>query len=155
MNTENLIWEKLNNDPLESNLLESWLIDDASLTKKLKQKFADFSVKVLSEIQGKAHNNEQDLLGTQADCIIREVELWGNQHAVVFARSIIPITDDTQNLLGIGSKPLGEILFNDASIARGELQITRMGDVWGRRSTFAIGDTRVLVSEFFLEALYA
>jgi chorismate--pyruvate lyase len=55
----------------------------------------------------------------------------------------------------IGGKPLGEILFNDGSIVRGEMQITHADNLWGRRSTFTIGQTKLLVSEFFLENLYA
>ncbi|MBT7839394.1 MAG: chorismate lyase, partial [Candidatus Thioglobus sp.] len=55
----------------------------------------------------------------------------------------------------IGSKPLGEVLFNDSNIKRGALQITQIDDIWGRRSTFTIGNTKLLVSEFFTQALYA
>lgn len=73
----------------------------------------------------------------------------------MLARSVIPITNDTKDLLTIGSKPLGEVLFNDTSITRGSLQITHTGSTWGRRSTFTIGTTKLLVSEFFLEKLYA
>lgn len=155
MNTENLIWEYLDAQTILPELIKPWLIDDQSLTRKLKQTFADFSVNILSQTQAKAHNNEMGLINTNADCVIREVELLGNQQAVVFARSIIPMTNDTQDLLAIGSKPLGEILFNDANIKRGQLQITQSGEIWGRRSTFTIGDTQLLVCEFFLECLYA
>jgi len=86
---------------------------------------------------------------------VREVELLGNGKVVVFARSVIPITNDTQEILSIGSKPLGEVLFNDSNIKRGALQITQIDDIWGRRSTFTIGNTKLLVSEFFTQALYA
>lgn len=155
MNTENLVWKNLDTQTTLPEVIKSWLIDDTSLTKKLKQKFTDFSVNVLSQTQGQAHNNEINLIRTQADCIIREVELLGNQQTVVFARSIIPITNDTKDLRAIGSKPLGQILFNNPKIVRGQLQITHIGDIWGRRSTFAIGNTQLLVSEFFLDNLYA
>lgn len=155
MNTENLLWVNLDAQMTIPKAVKPWLIDDQSLTHKLKQKFEDFAVNVLSQTQGQAHKNETDLVDTQADCIIREVELLGNQQVVVFARSIIPITNDTKDLRTIGGKPLGEILFNDANIVRGELQITHTGNIWGRRSTFTIGQTKLLVSEFFLENLYA
>ncbi|SFV86603.1 Chorismate--pyruvate lyase [hydrothermal vent metagenome] len=156
MNTENLIWENLGDEIKGSDpFILSWLTDNSSLTKKLKQTFTDFSLNVLSQTQGKVHDNEIELINTQADCVIREVELFGNQQAVVFARSIIPITNDTQDLLAIGSKPLGEILFNNPKIVRGQLQITHADNIWGRRSTFTIGKTQLLVSEFFLESLYA
>uniref|UniRef100_UPI0034DE6275 chorismate--pyruvate lyase family protein n=1 Tax=Candidatus Thiodubiliella endoseptemdiera TaxID=2738886 RepID=UPI0034DE6275 len=155
MNTENLIWKNLDTQTDIPALVKPWLIDDTSLTKKLKQNFANFAVTVLSQTQGKAQNNEMGLIHSNADCIIREVELLGNQQAVVFARSIIPITNDTKDLIAIGSRPLGEILFNNPDIVRGKLQITQSGNIWGRRSTFTIGKTQLLVSEFFLERLYA
>jgi chorismate--pyruvate lyase len=95
------------------------------------------------------------MLDFEGQSVIREVQLLGNHQVVVFARSVIPVTGDTQAILKIGSKPLGEILFNDPDIKRGQLQITHTGSTWGRRSTFTIGTTKLLVSEFFLECLYA
>ena len=120
-----------------------------------KKKFDDFAVKVILQTQLKPHQNESDVLGFEGDSIIREVELLGSGKTMVFARSVIPVTNDTEDLLSIGSKPLGEILFNDPAIIRGQLQITHTGNTWGRRSTFTIGTTNLLVSEFFLETLYA
>lgn len=155
INTQDLTWENLTNT---SNVPESvlgWLDDEQSLTAKLKQKFDDFSVNVLSQMQTTPHNNENEMLDFEGQSVIREVQLLGNHQVVVFARSVIPVTGDTQAILKIGSKPLGEILFNDPDIKRGQLQITHTGSTWGRRSTFTIGTTKLLVSEFFLECLYA
>ena len=87
--------------------------------------------------------------------MVREVELLGKGKVVVFARSLIPLSDDTKEILKIGSKPLGEVLFNNPNIKRGAMQITQIGNIWGRRSTFTIGKTPLLVSEFFMEELYA
>lgn len=155
INTQDLTWENLTNT---SNVPESvlgWLDDEQSLTAKLKQKFDDFSVNVLSQMQTTPHNNENEMLDFEGQSVIREVQLLGNHQVVVFARSVIPVTGDTQDILKIGSKPLGEILFNDPDIKRGQLQITHTDSTWGRRSTFTIGTTKLLVSEFFLECLYA
>lgn len=156
MNTENLVWENLDAQiAILPKALKPWLIDDQSLTQKLKQIFENFSVNVLSQTQGKAYKNEAHLIDTWADCIIREVELLGNQEVMIFARSIIPITNDTKTLRAISDQSLGEILFNDGDIVRGELQITHAEHIWGRRSTLTIGHTKLLISEFFLESLYA
>ena len=87
--------------------------------------------------------------------IVREVELIGYGQPVVFARSVIPKNADTNNILTIGSKPLGEILFNDPTIARGQLEVGSFNNIWARRSTFTIAETKLLVSEIFLEELYA
>jgi chorismate--pyruvate lyase len=89
------------------------------------------------------------------EIIVREVELLGNQKPVVNARSLIPITEDTIDILKIGSRPLGEILFDDPKIERGHLEVGSFQNSWARRSTFTIGKTNLLVTEIFLESLYA
>jgi len=155
INTQDLIWEDLTNTSNVPKSVLGWLDDKQSLTAKLKQKFDDFSVNVLSQIQTIPHNNENEVLNFEGKSVIREVQLLGNHQVVVFARSVIPVTNDTQAILEIGSKPLGEVLFNDPDIKRGQLQITHTGSTWGRRSIFTIGTTKLLVSEFFLECLYA
>lgn len=155
INTQDLIWQNLDQAHDVPGAVMHWLDDNRSLTAKLKTKFDDFAVNVVSQTQLKPHQNESDVLGFTGDSVIREVELLGNAQVMVLARSVIPITNDTKDLLTIGSKPLGEVLFNDTSITRGSLQITHTGSTWGRRSTFTIGTTKLLVSEFFLEKLYA
>lgn len=155
INTQDLTWIDLSDASNVPEAVLVWLDDDQSLTAKLKQKFNDFAVNVLSQTQINPHANESDVLNFSGQSVIREVELLGNQQVMVFARSVIPVTDDTVDLLAIGSKPLGEILFNNADVNRGELQITHTGSIWGRRSVFTIGTTKLLVSEFFLECLYA
>ena len=155
INTQDLIWQSLKQARDVPNAVMYWLDDDQSLTAKLKRKFDDFAVNVLLQTQLEPHQNEVAILDFTGDSIIREVELLGNTQVMVFARSVIPITNDTKDLLSIGSKPLGEVLFNDPTIIRGPLQITHTGSTWGRRSIFTIGTTKLLVSEFFLECLYA
>lgn len=155
INTKNLVWLDLLSTKEVPKFVQIWLNDDQSLTAKLKDKFDDFTVKVLCQTQTIPHVNELEMLDGNIKAIIREVNLLGNCQVVVFARSVIPVTNDTKDLLSIGSKPLGEVLFNDPNIKRGKMQITHTGNIWGRRSTFTIGQTKVLVSEFFLESLYA
>ncbi len=155
INTKNLIWQDINQTSGVPSNITAWLNDDKSLTSKLKQKFADFSVKVLSQQQGYPHADETSVLNNKDKCVIREVALLGGGNVVVFARSIIPITPATQKILNIGSKPLGEILFNDNNINRETIQITHTNNIWGRRSIFSIDNTQLLVCEFFMEELYA
>ena len=155
MNTQNLIWTDLSDTHVVPDGVLSWLIDDDSLTAKLKQKFEDFSLHVLSQQQTYPHRNESHLLGLTGQAMIREAALLGNAQVVVFARSVIPNTQDTKDLLNIGTRPLGEVLFNHPAVKRGGLQVTHIDNVWGRRSIFTMGTTQLLVSEFFLEALYA
>ena len=53
----------------------------------------------------------------------------------------------------IGNKPLGEILFTDPNILREPIEITFYNGIWGRRSVFVMNNSRILVSEFFLDSL--
>ena len=134
-----------------------WLLDNSSLTEKLKRKFSDFGVAVISQEKEVPYDCELKLLGNAAKegCIVREVELMGKGMPVVFARSVIPTTVDTLRLLSIGSRPLGEILFDDPQIYRDQLEVGQHQGAWARRSTFVVGKTKLLVSEIFLEGLYA
>lgn len=152
--TKNLTWVNLEEVGNIPKPLQNWLDDNQSLTAKLKAKYDDFSVNLITQTQKKPHASEAELLGGES-AIIREVELVGKAQILVFARSVIPITADTEPLLSIGTKPLGEILFNDPNITRSTMQITQADNIWGRRSLFKVGKTQILVSEFFLEALYA
>lgn len=155
INTDNIAWQELSLIDTAPKNVQQWLDDKTSLTAKLKQQFEDFSVHVLSQQQAQPHNHEIESISASDQYTIREVELLGNNTVVVFARSVIPLTNDTKEILSIGSKPLGEILFNDTNIRRGQMQIAQTNNLWGRRSTFTIGNTKLLVSEFFTEDLYA
>ena len=134
-----------------------WLLDSMSLTHKLKVKYEDFEVNVLSQKENTPYQCEYELLGSTQNqgIIVREVELLGNQKPVVNARSLIPLTEDTTDILKIGSRPLGEILFDDPEIKRGHLEVGSFQNSWARRSTFTIRKTNLLVTEIFLESLYA
>ncbi|MBT4203352.1 chorismate lyase [Hyphomicrobiales bacterium] len=135
----------------------NWLLDGQSLTAKLRDKYKDFKVNVMSQEQDNPYDCELKLLEATSNqtFIVREVELIGSQVPVVIARSLIPLTQDTNEILKIGAKPLGEILFNDPEIKRGHLEVGSFNESWARRSTFKIGKTKLLVSEIFLESLYA
>jgi chorismate--pyruvate lyase len=147
------LFDKVENIP---NIVVDWLLDNRSLTAKLREKYTDFNVKVVSQQVDQPYPCESALIDSYTEkIIIREVELIGNNMAVVFARSIIPVSSDTEELLAIGSKPLGEILFNDSRIIRGPLEVGKHNNSWARRSTFQIKNTKLLVSEIFLEQLYA
>ena len=146
-------------DPSEQipSYVSIWLLDSTSLTQKLKEKYEDFEVHVISQKESMPYKCEYQLLNSpeNIEIIVREVELLGNQKPVVNARSLIPITEDTIDILKIGSRPLGEILFDDPKIERGHLEVGSFQNSWARRSTFTIGKTNLLVTEIFLESLYA
>lgn len=105
---------------------------------------------------------------------VRQVRLLCDGIPWVFARTIIPYTTlqgSVRRLKLLGSRSLGEVLFADKSMLRGELEIAaiRKGDllyqqatqglrnqpavIWGRRSVFYLSDKPLLVSEIFLPKL--
>jgi len=132
-----------------------WIRDDQSLTQKLKKKYQDFRVEVHKQEELEIYNHEINLLGNEENFIVREVSLYGDNQPVVFARSVIPKNTKTDSIMKIGNKPLGEILFTDPNILREQIEITFHNDIWGRRSVFVMNNCRILVSEFFLEKIYA
>jgi len=132
-----------------------WIRDDQSLTQKLKNRYPDFRVEVDKQEQLEIYKHEINLLGNEGRFIVREVFLYGDNEPVVFARSVIPKNPITESIMEIGNKPLGEILFTDPNILREPIEITFQNDIWGRRSVFVMNNNRILVSEFFLEKIYA
>jgi len=156
-NPDKFQWRTFNaSEDIPAHVLP-WLLDNSSLTAKLKAKFAEFRVKVISQAIEAPYHCELKLLDNLcgSSCVVREVELMGEDVPVVFARSVIPRTTDTENLLAIGSRPLGEILFDDPHIYRDQLEVGQHQGEWARRSTFVVGKTKLLVSEIFLDKLYA
>lgn len=132
-----------------------WIKDDQSLTQKLKKRYPDFRVEVHRQEESVIYNHEINPLGNEKNFIIREVSLYGDNQPVVFARSVIPKNTETDSIMKIGNKPLGEILFTDPNILREPIEITFQNNIWGRRSVFVMNNSRILVSEFFLEKIYA
>jgi len=132
-----------------------WIRDDQSLTQKLKKKYHDFRVEVHKQEELEIYNHEINMLENEKKFIVREVSLYGDNQPVVFARSVIPKNSKTDSIIKIGNKPLGEILFTDPNIIRGPIEITFHNNIWGRRSVFVMDNCRILVSEFFLEKIYA
>ena len=132
-----------------------WIRDDQSLTQKLKKRYTDFRVEVRKQEESSIYNHEISQIGNEENFIVREVFLYGDNQPVVFARSVIPKNTKTDLIMKIGNKPLGEILFTDPNILRKPIEITFQNNIWGRRSVFVMNDSRILVSEFFLEKIYA
>ncbi len=153
--TKDLLWQNDKNI-ITNDKAKLWLLDDTSLTAKLKVKYLLFEVQLLFEKYSTPHTNEIEVLvANNIPTYVREVILCGNHKPIVFAHSVIPETKDTHHLLARGNSPLGEKLFAEKKLVRKILQFTKSKEgIWGRRSVFILGSTRLLVCEFFLNALY-
>ena len=161
-----------------SERLRLWLLDNGSLTRRLRTLCPHgFRVHIISQGWSPPMINEAHHLAISFHTKVfsREVVLQCGQHALVYARTVIPartLRGRLSRLAKLGNKPLGEILFTDPHIHRRDLEIARLqpGEVlfekarmamvdapsppvnaiWARRSTFAYHDKRLLVSEIFL-----
>jgi len=111
--------------------------------------------------------------------LVREVRLiCEGQGAWVFARTLIPVAGlrgRASRLTRLGSRPLGQLLFSEPGVHRGETEMTlldtrhalyhaalageglgqgkRPAILWGRRTLFRLGNCPLLVNEIFLPEL--
>lgn len=150
------------------------LLGRGSLTRRLKRQHNnDFFVQVLRQQWGLPTFTEQTFLkiGKQGRASIREVLLYGSGAPVVFARSVLPessLVGKNRELLGLGTRPLGEYIFNQPGLTRGPIEIARIParqfnryldfdyhdePAWGRRSLFYLNDKPISVCEVFLPKL--
>ena len=92
---------------------------------------------------------------------------------MVYAQSWLP-ADDTlkkQQLLSMGTRPLGDVIFQDPSLSRTEIEVAEFSQqhtiqtltaeiglssqpLWGRRSVFSLSNAHFLVAEVFLPEAY-
>jgi chorismate--pyruvate lyase len=150
------------------------LLDTGSLTARLKARCGPaFHVELLALQDITLDHDLSRLLGLPrgAPAQVREVHLCGAQCRLVFAQSVLPyqsLQGRWRRLLRLGTKPLGQVLFSDRRVRRGELQIACLqpgmrlyqrasagldappAQLWGRRSLFELPRGPVLVCEFFL-----
>lgn len=150
----------------------AWLTDNGSLTARLMNSgHGEFSVQRLYQGWEVPLPSERTLLELPARqlALVREVALILDSEAVVFARSVFPIsslTGSLAHLRRLQNKSLGAILFKHPGMRRYPFELAHMaGDcdylpenlkqatpAWGRRSRFEIAGKRLMVSEVFLEA---
>jgi len=155
-----------------SNKVLSWLLDEASLTKKLEQQCHQFSVQVKQQINTDSEQSQLSPYFTNSEnLLVREVILHCDDIATVFAQTEIPhstLSNTQEKLTNLGSESLGKVLFQDKTLKRGKFEIAEFTigspvhdfiaslqqtcdhSLWARRSLFYIGEKPLLVSEVFL-----
>ena len=156
-------WVNLDHVALHAvpQIWQDWLSDAGSLTQLIANKTqSPVSVEVLSDRNQNVLNDEALLFNQPLNhCRIREVYLCVNDVPVVFARSILPTSSSTginRDVLQLGSKPLGEVLFKKGKAPILLRQITEVSGLgWGRRSLYQLRGHPILISEFFLPELLA
>lgn len=154
---------RLKNGTLPSGLAP-WLLDGSSLTRRLREACGGaLTVRILRQGWYVPMLCERRVLALpqRRVALLREVLLVCEGTPWVFARTVIPrntLRGRYRRLADLGNRPLGEVLFADPGVRRGELEVARVdgvplgvrGTVWGRRSLFHAGGRPLLVSEFFV-----
>ena len=165
-----------------SRSLYGWLADNSSLTQRLIEHCSGvFEVRVKGQRWKAPLLSESRLLGSRAGeyVMVREVELLCDGIPHVYARTLIPkssLTGRASHLQGLGSKPLGALLFSDPTTRRSAIEYARLvashrlyqwamnsmreidremeNELWGRRTLFCYAGKPLLVNEIFLPAIY-
>lgn len=137
----------------------AWLMDNKSLTERLRAHCDELFVDVLGIYDVKKNvlsSKEIQLLGLQ-NCLVREVILSGDHVPWVCARTLIPnstLTGQEKDIANIGAMPLGQRLFSDKSTRRDAIETAciKVDEqyLWARRSRLWTNDKPLLVSELFL-----
>ena len=158
-----------------SPVLRSLLLDRGSLTRRLMAlSSAGFHVRV--DNMRWSMPRIAEALATRESwrrlALVREVTLMDGDRPMVYARSIIPRTvlvGRYRRLANLGQRPLGELLFSDPGVRRGDTHLLRLSpnaplyaaaeartpirlpELWGRYTLFYIHKRPLLVTEIFLD----
>ncbi len=157
-----LFWSRGEDIDWPDQHTKGWLCGQGSLTALLKQASQDrFAVKVLDEHeQAIANNSLRGEFGPlAADHLFwsRKVALFGCDQPWVLAHTLMPAHSELSQLREVrelGSRPLGEFLFDHPELRRSHLLFTRHDSgIWGRKSLFFLFGKPIMVAEFFLPEL--
>ncbi|MFN2300393.1 MAG: chorismate lyase [Gammaproteobacteria bacterium] len=139
--------------------LQSWLAETGSLTQRLKRHCAGaFDLVVLSEADAPLPVDDAATLGLEpgVPVRVREVHMRCDGVPRIHARSLLPhatLAGAGRDLASLGERPLGDALFAHPDMLRGPIEVTDTPG-WGRRSVFSLSGQPVLVTEWFLPALF-
>ena len=162
--------------PISANGFQAWLIDGASLTQRLKQRYSMFAVRPISVRYAKALTDEYTVLHhkEKQKALVREVVLMGNSQPRVFAHSVLPkhsLRGEWYGFGRLGNKPLGEALFANPKVRRAPFQFKKLRKqhslyqqaiqycevpvayLWARRSVFSLNSGSILVTEILLPTI--
>lgn len=161
--------------PIGCSDYRHWLSSNDSLTLRLQQHFADFSVHLLKMQMSKPLLGElaSMRLSSREPALVREVYLLGGRQPVVFAHSVLPRRHLRGAWLGLrvlSNKPLGASLFANPKVCRAGLEFKKLTPqhklyqlavahlqksqqpniLWARRSIFILNHAKIMVTEVFL-----
>ena len=161
---------------VRNTTLARLLFHNGSLTRYIETECKSaLEVELKSESWQQPMPEEADKLNMSTDeqAFVRESWLKSNSQYLIYARSIVPRHTYDQfstKLNELGTRPLGELLFADASSYRAEMRYARVPrdcllfdatvdhnvsqeTLWARQSLFYIKDKPLLILEVFLPSI--
>ena len=155
------ISEWVNKDDMEVMLsdeeIKSWLLEKGPITKRIKLNHI-FELNLIRDEVDQINQDDKVFLDNiEGDIKVREVILLGNGNPLVYAKSHIPIftiNDGLKKLGQLGSKPLGDILFEKNIFNKIEVVYSTFSDeisiFWGRKTKYLVKSLPFSVMEIFL-----
>jgi chorismate lyase len=153
-----------------------WLHDHGSLTARIEQRCAQFSVRTVRSGYARIAFDESNVLAipSRQFAYSREVFLLADSQPVVFAHSACATQDlrgAWQAMRGLGNRSLGSLLFTHPLVTRQPLHYMALRNthnlyrratislknppsvLYARRSLFTLHDAPLLVTEVFLPGI--
>lgn len=176
MRTSNRLLNWYPHPPQPNCPYRHWLVDQGSLTRRIKEHCPAFSVRHVVQRFGKSARDEARRVGLQPRhyALLREVFLYCGETPVVFAHSVLPrasLRGAWHRLGSLGNKPLGAALFATPRIQREPMEFKKLSHrhalyqratqllahkpphLWARRSVFSLHGKAILVTEVFLPGI--
>ena len=159
--------------PPGSGAYRHWLVDDGSLTQRLRAHCSCFTVEHVRQRRARPLPDEALLLRLRPHqrALLREVVLCCDGRPAVFAHSVLPrnsLRGAWRGLGRLGARPLGAALFANPKVVRTPLAFRKLQPrhalyaratevlqerptyLWARRSVFRLHNAAILVTEVFL-----
>ncbi|WP_455466979.1 chorismate lyase [Bartonella sp. B39] len=151
-----LKWLSDQDHPPPENI-RNWLMESGSMTLRLQNHCTCIRVKPQREcfITRDQLQDEAEHLPDSARYWLREVILMGDNQPWLLGRTIIPqetLSKQNQELMHLGTTPLGHYLFNSGKLTRDYIHIGQQGALWARRSRLRLINEPLLLTELFLTA---
>lgn len=133
---------KPDSKPPRRSVLRQWLHAPGSLSRRLAALGQRFEVQTLRQGPARLHRHEIEALGAQAHgrMWVREVLLRVDGEPMIWARSAAPraaLAGPWRALLGLGSRPLADLLFKDPRVTRSPLAVERLAHAGPLRNRMA------------------
>ena len=153
--------------------LRKWLTDRGSLTARIIEHAADFNLQRVAQHHAPPFIDEYRALNLKQNdhALIREVLVRDGETPLIFAHTVVALRDlhgAWRGLSRLGSRPLADMLFNDATVVRLPMEYRGLDhrhplyrraasvcgalppNLWARRSVFLKRGRPLMVSEVFV-----